>query len=736
MACAHRFRALARRWPSHAAALAWIVLAEIFLCNFQFFRTFGAAEQRFSLSAPPETMELHHLSVSGDMARLDAGGDVWIEIRGLDLPARNVYLDFQDMRIVSDFAAHNALDFEIQMIDESHNRFYNRGGAKTAAPSVERSKYIPIHPMGNLKALRILFQSGQEGTQARLPAISLNRPQPLFFSPLRVVLFFALFCLCHALRPGSAVYAIAYDPASVRQRRITLAALGAYGAMVLLMAGYCQGASLYWSRNPYDLLAHALSRGEVSLETEMPADERLIALEDPYNPSSREGIGYTWDCAFYKGKYYVYYGVTPELLLYLPHYLLTGKDLGVTTPARIELAALIIGIYFLFAEGSKRFRPPPYAVWLALLLAAEAGTQTILLARTPIFYNIPVIMSLAMTVWGLYFWLSATRNGNPPYSRWRIAAGSVCMALVAGCRPQMALGSLLAIPIFLGRSLPRIRFARARGAKGRAAHGQPAKGRPAEAWRHGWREAARCLLCGALPYLLFGAFLLWYNAARFGNPFEFGARYNLTSIDVTRVGADFGKIVPGLFQYFFQPPRLSTVFPFLRPEPYFSSYQGDFFSHDSLGGFLICNPYLLFLCCGPRRWKRVPGFPLKVWIALSGGIALAITLVNLMIGGFMPRYFCDMAPFFHTACLPLLFLLLGGGETGVPAQAVPAPGQKQGAPAIQRENDTLAPVVCMLCAAALFYHYFTFYYTDGGAMLNRYDREVFVRAAAFWQWWE
>ena len=719
-------RALAQRYPLHAKVLLFLILAEIFLCNFQSLRTLDCAERTFSLFTPAENVTLNQLSASEDFLRMDAGGDVWVEIRGLDAPVKNLYLDFQEMHIVSDFAAHEALDFEIQMIDESHNGFYNRGGAKTVAPAVEQSKYIALHPMGNLKALRIVFQGGQEGTELRLPLISVDRPRPLFFSPPRVLLFFALFCLCYALRPGSGIYAIAYDPASLRQRRIILVALTAYGIMVLLMAGYCQEASLYWSRNPYDLLAHAFSRGEVSLETEMPADERLIALENPYNPSNRDGVPYTWDCAFYQGKYYVYYGVTPELLLYLPHYLLTGKDFGVTAPARIELAVLIAGIYFLFAEASKRFRPIPFAIWLALLLATQAGMQTILLARTPIFYNIPVIMALAMTVWGLYFWLSSVR-GDMTYSCPRIVAGSACMAMVIGCRPQMALGSLLALPVFLGYFLTKE--------------------------RRGWKRTARYLLCGAVPYLLFGAFILWYNAARFGNPMEFGARYNLTSIDVTRVNADFGKVIPGLFQYLFQLPRISTVFPFLRPEPWFSSYQGDFFFHDSLGGFLICNPCLLFLYWGLRHWKRIPGFFLKLWIALSAGIALVITLINLMIGGFMPRYFCDIAPFFHAASLPVLFVLcasraasgentrMSGENAQVPARRKeknrkPVSVQSKPVSAQSENTEFLPAIVCALCVAALFYHYFTFYYTDGGAMLNRYDREIFVRAAAFWQWWE
>lgn len=33
---------------------------------------------------------------------------------------------------------------------------------------------------------------------------------------------------------------------------------------------------------------------------------------------------------------------------------------------------------------------------------------------------------------------------------------------------------------------------------------------------------------------------MWYNAARFGSPFDFGANYNLTSNDMTRRGFAVG----------------------------------------------------------------------------------------------------------------------------------------------------------------------------------------------------
>ena len=42
---------------------------------------------------------------------------------------------------------------------------------------------------------------------------------------------------------------------------------------------------------------------------------------------SEAGEWYNWDHAYYKGKYYVYFGVVPAILFYLPYYVITGTHL-------------------------------------------------------------------------------------------------------------------------------------------------------------------------------------------------------------------------------------------------------------------------------------------------------------------------------------------------------------------------------------------------------------------------
>ena len=67
------------------------------------------------------------------------------------------------------------------------------------------------------------------------------------------------------------------------------------------------------------------------------------------------------------------------------------------------------------------------------------------LAKFPTFYSLPIIMALALVVWGLYFWMRGRTSKRA--GKWYLV-GSLCMALVVACRPQFLVFSLLAFPLF------------------------------------------------------------------------------------------------------------------------------------------------------------------------------------------------------------------------------------------------------------------------------------------------
>jgi hypothetical protein len=142
------------------------------------------------------------------------------------------------------------------------------------------------------------------------------------------------------------------------------------------------------------------------------------------------------------------------------------------------------------------------------------------------------------------------------------------------------------------------------------------------------------LAAGFAPAVVF---FLWYNAARFGTPFESG--YALATLPPwleaqRQLGLFSIAHIPMNLNYlFFHPPSLSTTFPFLRP--------------DGLGmSIFLTSPGLLYAIRAPWRDQRT------WWLA---GAAVAVLIPTLLYygGGWLQygyRYALDSIPFVWVLC--------------------------------------------------------------------------------------
>ena len=64
----------------------------------------------------------------------------------------------------------------------------------------------------------------------------------------------------------------------------------------------------------YGLLTEALVAGQVHLK--LIPDPKLLRLADPY--AGPQGTSRPHDMSFYRGKFYLYYGITPAIVLMVP----------------------------------------------------------------------------------------------------------------------------------------------------------------------------------------------------------------------------------------------------------------------------------------------------------------------------------------------------------------------------------------------------------------------------------
>ena len=259
-------------------------------------------------------------------------------------------------------------------------------------------------------------------------------------------------------------------------------------------------------RNQYELITEAFLDGRLSFD--YGDEQELSKLQNPYDPAERResGVKYHWDHAYYNGKYYMYFGVVPVFLAFLPYRVITGKPLTTFRATQIFTAVFIAGIFLLFWKIRKRFfKNLPYPLYLALSVAFSVMSVWYASAE-PALYCTPITAAIALEVFSILFFFQAVyiEKSENKQILWAFA-GSLAGALVFGCRPPIGLASVVVLPmlaVFLKeRKLTPKLFGK--------------------------------LVFAASPYLIVAVCLMLYNYARFENPFEFGQAYQLTVADQT-----------------------------------------------------------------------------------------------------------------------------------------------------------------------------------------------------------
>lgn len=259
-------------------------------------------------------------------------------------------------------------------------------------------------------------------------------------------------------------------------------------------------------RNQYERITEAFLAGQLHFLYEV--DERLLAMENPYDMAERnyQGIDYYWDHALYNGRYYMYFGVAPVLMLFLPFRVITGQPLTGYHGTQVFAAIYIAGIFMLLRMLGKKYFPK-MSLSLYLLLCAATVYFTLWYAvAAPALYCMAIVSAMACAIWSVYFYVKAVFFCEKENAAIACAAlGALLGALEFGCRPTVGLSNLVVLPLI-------VQFLKKRGISARL---------------------LLKMLLAALPYVLVAAGLMWYNHARFGNPFEFGQTYQLTVTDQT-----------------------------------------------------------------------------------------------------------------------------------------------------------------------------------------------------------
>ena len=291
-------------------------------------------------------------------------------------------------------------------------------------------------------------------------------------------------------------------------------------------------ANAPWAIAGYGDLTNALVHGSVSLL--ITPDPRLALAKNPYDPASRlPKTDAFWDYSYYKGKYYIYFGPVPALLIDVPWRLVLGyipvQNVTVLILAVANVACFALLVYLLVI----RFFPDVPLGFEALILVLYVFTSLM-----PFMTGRPGMYEVAIgggALFELLFFIAILCGFQEDSRRWRWwALASAAAGLAAGCRPTAI---FLLLPL---------------GFLWLFHHGR----KPVA------RGALRELAAIATPALLSIAALLWYNHARFGNVLQFGNLYLLNYGDVYfNPNFQLRNILDALWSYYLQPWHTTLEFP-------------------------------------------------------------------------------------------------------------------------------------------------------------------------------
>ena len=379
-------------------------------------------------------------------------------------------------------------------------------------------------------------------------------------------------------------------------------------------SGFVVSSSLNAADSYYNLLVQGFRAGQLSVKREAPPG--FAQLADPYVLTSSVQHSGLLDLSYYKGRLYLYFGVTPALILFWPFAALTGHYLFHRQAVAIFCAmGFLASVGLLRAMWRRYFAEVSLGVVVACVLALGLATGVPVLLSQSDVWEVPISCGYMLTMVALgAIWCAL----HEPERRgwWWLATASLAYGLAVGARPSLLLGAvILLVPV-------------------------------AQAWRER-RKIWALLMAAIVPIMLIGLGLMLYNARRFGNPFEFGANYQLHAERQT--ARQFFSLQYLWFNfrvYFLEPVRWTTHSPFVQGivmppvPPGHSATERPF-------GVLTNIPLVWLALAVPLAWRNrsEPMGGVLRWFVTAVALLSGICALTLgLFSGAAARYEVDFLP--------------------------------------------------------------------------------------------
>lgn len=536
-----------------------------------------------------------------------------IEMSDINQHVDNLFLDVNLCDEDSEVISGVPIDVIVSKTDAADSTYYELPKSKIVSDN-EQSKYLRLHLSGESKKIKVELSAKEKGKLV-VKDLGINKKRPFDFSFVRLIVLFVVFGSIYLFRNKSILFKRDFSIKSKKQIAVMVLFFACY---ILFSLGVlkCNLAYDAWRTDPaptrqYEMLTESLKEGHLNLDYEIAPE--LDQVDNPYDFYSRieAGGNYLFDIAYYDHNYYVYFGIVPVLLVYLPIYLITGILLKTYQVVFAFGVFLFIGIFLFLYSLIKRYQlKVSFGKFLLADIALLMSAGGIALVYPGNTYSLAILSAIAFVFWGLSFWLLSS-DGKGKISKPLLVLGSICMALTAGCRPHLAILILASFAIFF-EDIKNSRFFSKKGI---------------------WN-----VLAISLPIIVVAIGLMTYNYLRFDSIFEFGAKYNFTGVDMTHQVGSGVKFIQGIWEYVFAPIPIVDHFPYLQLRDLSSDYLGYFYLHDMYGGMIWLFP-LSILSLGifsANKKGELKKFGIFLFV-----IGCVIVLADIWMAGITTRYMYD-----------------------------------------------------------------------------------------------
>ena len=549
-------------------------------------------------------------------------GNIVIDNR--ELKMESLYLDLSSK-------VETKLQIDISISDDNNSFAFKKSYAFDPRNSL--FEYFNMKDYQDSKYIMITFvidetnlYSVSEISSIQLHQISVNKAFPFTFNPLRYSLLTGLFIgVVLIFKKGKNIKLKEVDTLTLL-KRIALIATGAIFVYLIINSfiysynHYVLVNSINDNSPIYYQLFAALKKGQFHLD--ITPSEKLLALENPYDPNARSGVSYLWDHAFYNGKYYCYYGMAPGLLVMFPAYLMSGFQYTASMLFIEEIGTLfsILGFVLLVIElvriFFKKINLP------VLIFTLIAGIFSSMLLSNTIYkvgyfyegiYRIPYSYGLAFLFLTLYFLLMAYQN-----QRLRIlnlALVGLMVVLLVMSRPTLIFGMLLVVPLFIKIIIEKY----------------PLKKKIID-----FVPMAVIVISGAI-------FVMIYNYQRFDSILEFGQSYQLTVTDNTKLAYSIKGLLPTFCNFYILPPDFAgegDTFPLIQYG--YLDFTTRYHSYNAGGIGLLFFPLFWSIIALPFIFDKKDDLWVRIMLYVAPFVIFFLAFNTYCFAGYCPRYIVEL----------------------------------------------------------------------------------------------